>query len=130
MYSKNKMSLSVHIPKASTQLKEEDFKKMFSNFLRCDCVEQVDLVLMQYKTELYNMVFIHFRPNIPQVESFYNDVKSMDRKYMLNELNIQPNFKPKKQSKRVWTEEEKLEIEEFFREKEQKAQMAQMVQMS
>ncbi len=121
------MSLSIHIPKASTQLNEDDFKKMFSNFLRCDCVEQVDLVLMQYKDELYNMVFIHFHPNIPEVISFYNHVQSMDRKYMLNELNIQPNFKPKKQSKRIWTEEEKLEIEEFFREKEEKEQKQKMI---
>ncbi len=112
------MSLSIHIPKASPDLKEEDFKQMFTNFLRCDCVEQVDLVLMKFNEELYNMVFVHFLPNIPSVEIFYNEVKSMERKYMLNGLNIQPNFKPRKQSKRVWTEEEKVEIEEFFRERE------------
>jgi hypothetical protein len=117
------MSLSIHIPKASPQLTEEHFKIMFQNFLRCDCVEQVDFVLMKYKEELYNMVFIHFYPNIPEVISFYNDVKDMERKYMLNGLNIQPNFKPKKQSRRVWTDEEKLDMEEFFREKEAKQKM-------
>jgi hypothetical protein len=112
------MSLSIHIPKASTNLTEDHFKQMFQNFLRCDCVEQVDFVLMKYKEELYNMVFVHFYPNIPEVELFYNQVKSMERKYMLNGLNIQPNFKPKKQSRHIWTEEEKLEIEEFFRLKD------------
>ncbi len=120
------MSLSIHIPKASPELKEDDFKKMFSNFLRCDCVEQVDLVLMKYNDELYNMVFVHFHPNLPQVECFYGDVKNMERKYMLNGLNIQPNFKPRKQSRRVWTEEEKVEIEEFFREKEEKKRASMM----
>ena len=112
------MSCSIHIPKASPQITEDDFKKMFSNFLRCDCVEQVDLVLMQFKGELYNMVFVHFYPNIPEVELFYNDVKNMNRKYMLNGLNIQQNYKPNRQCRIQWTEEEKLEIAEFYRQKE------------
>jgi hypothetical protein len=114
------MSCSIHIPKASPNLTENDFKQMFSNFLRRDCVEQVDLVLMSFKDELYNMVFVHFYPNITEVESFYNEVKNMNRKYMLNGLNIQQNFKPNKQVRIKWTDEEKLEIEEFFRWKEAK----------
>lgn len=118
------MSRSIHIPKASPTFTENDFKQMFSNFLRCDCVEQVDLVLMQFKGELYNMVFVHFYPNIPEVEIFYNEVKNMNRKYMLNELNIQVNFKPNKQCRIQWSDEEKLEIEEFFRWKEEKASLS------
>lgn len=115
------MNCSIHIPKASPILTENDFKQMFSNFLRCDCVEQVDLVLMEYKGDIYNMVFIHFYPNIPQVETFYNEVKNMNRKYMLNGLNIQPNFKPNKQCRIQWSDEEKVEIEEFFHWKDENA---------
>ncbi len=117
------MSRSIHIPKASPSLTENDFKQMFSNLLRCDCVEQVDFVLMKYNEELYNMVFVHFHSNIQEVEEFYNIVYNTTQnkqKFVLNGLNIQPNFKPNKQSRRVWSEEEKLEIEQFFREKEAK----------
>ncbi len=117
------MSCSIHIPKASPSLTENDFKQMFSNLLRCDCVEQVDFILMKQNEELYNMVFVHFHPNIQEVNEFYNIVYNTTQnkqKFILNELNIKPNFKPNKQSRRVWTEEEKLEIEQFFREKEAK----------
>jgi len=78
---------------------------------------------MKQNEELYNMVFIHFYPNIQAVDEFYNIVYNTTQnkqKFVLNDLNIQPNFKPNKQSRRVWTEEEKLEIEQFFREKEAK----------
>ncbi len=97
---------SVCFPRIPSDTTADEITLMFED------VERVDMVLMEDEKGEFQMAFVHFcEPE--KMRGFVEHIAS--HAFYMNGWLVRPNYKPVKPSKRVWTEEEKKEIEIFFK---------------